>query len=570
MMRRFEVLSLACLLCLFCLSVQITSAQSFPQWGTLKSGPYAVGFRHIQKYDYARQVKPATDFTGASNGEVAYPIQIGLWYPALNPKKGLPLAYQDFMLLDLKRESLTPITPADRERVRDNVRATAGLPALRLTVSDDVVKQTLETPTASFKDVRPAFGRFPVILVSGTTITTATVLCEYLASHGYVVLAAPTTQAVITRQAAKPQFAIDDSVRALEYLTAEAHTLPFAEPSKLAVIGVNFNSMGGLIYQMRNMRALAVVSINGWETMRPNNERILAAPYLDRLKMRVPYLNFHMDQPQVGPADLSLIDSLKYAERFLFVVDGLDHFGLINNPLAFPFSGTKRKTGYEFLVRSVESFLNRYVKGDISAEQFLRAKPETNGFATVVLKTDWKQAALPPVPTDTEFAQILWEQKDVARATQVYREAKATNPEVQLFGENELDVYTFRFEQQGHKDKVIALRQLIAEAYPNSFNAQMNLAEALLRANRHEESERSYDKASEIGAAPGASNRGMAYFNLGCSYSKLGNKEKALKALEAAVVAGFANRRSYETEAALAPLRAEPRFQQLLAQLPTP
>jgi tetratricopeptide (TPR) repeat protein len=568
MRLKIRLLNLIFLLGLFCLPLSRTSGQSFPQWGSLKPGDYAVGFRHIQKYDYSRQVKPATDFTGASTGETAYPIQIGIWYPANKPSSGLPLTYEDFMLLELKRESFTPITPADRERVRDNVKSTAGLPALRLTVSDDVVKQTLETPTASFKDARPAPGRFPVILLSGTTITTATVLCEYLASHGYVVMAVPTTDAVIIRQATKPQFAIDDSVRALEYLTAEAYTLPFAEPSKLAVIGVNYNSMGALIYQMRNMRAQAVVSINGWETMRPNNERIFAASYLDRIKMRVPYLNFHLDQPQSGPADLSLIASLKYSERFLLVVDGLDHFGLINNPLAFPFSGTKRKSGYEFLVRSVESFLDRYIKGVISAEQFLRTKPEAQGFATVVLKTDWKQSALPPVPSDTEFAEILWTQKDVARATKVYREARAANPEVQLFGENELDVYIFRFDRLGRKDDVIAVRQLIAEAYPNSFNTQMNLGEALLRAGRPEESEKAYDKASEIGLTPGASNRGVVYFNLGCGYSRLGKKEKALKALEKAVAEGFANRSSYETEAALAPLRAEPRFQQLLAQLP--
>ncbi len=73
-----------------------------------------------------------------------------------------------------------------------------------------------------------------------------------------------------------------------------------------------------------------------------------------------------------------------------------------------------------------------------------------------------------------------------------------------------------------------------------------------------------------MGLAPSASNRGVAYFNLGCGYSRLGKKEKALKALEQAVAAGFANRWSYETHAALVSLRAEPRFQQLLARLQNP
>lgn len=568
MMRMFKAKSLALLVCLFCLGLSRASAQSFPQWGNLRPGPYAVGFRHIQKYDYSRQVKPATDFTGAAAGETAYPIQIGVWYPAVKPTEGQPLIYEDLMLLALKRESFTPISPEDRERVRNNVKSFAGLREINVTPSDDVIKQTLETRTASFKDAQPASGRYPVVLMGGYTITAASVLCEYLASHGYVVMFAPTTDEVSTFQGSKPQVAIDDRVRAFEYLTAEAHTLPFADPSKLVIIGLNYDGMPALIYQMRNMRAQAIVSINGWETIRPNNAGMLASLYLNPLKMRVPYLNFHWDQPNAQPADLGIINSLKYSERFHFVVDGLDHFGLIGNPLAFPFSGTKRKVGHEFLARSVQSFLDRYVKGVTSAEQFLRNKPDANGFPADLLKTDWKQPALPLAPYDTEFAKILWEQKDVARATRIFREARAANPEVHIFGENEMNVYAFRFNQMGRKADVLAVRQLVAEAYPKSFTALVNLGLAYGANGQVEEGVKTYDKAFEIGIGPGANNRGVAYYNLGCGYSLLGMKEKALAALEKAIAEGFTNRNAYETDEDLAPLRAEPRFQEMLTRLP--
>lgn len=440
---------------------------------------------------------------------------------------------------------------------------------MNITASDEMIQQTLEARTASFQDARPAAGRFPVVLAGGYTLTAASVLCEYLASHGYVVMFASTSNEVATWQGSKPQQALTDRVRAFEYLTAEARTLPFADPAKLAVLAVNYDGMAVLLYQMQNMRASAVVSINGWEMVRPNNNQILTSPYLNRMKVRVPYLNFHWDQPNAPPTDLALVDSLKYSERFHFVVDRLDHLGLIGNPLAFPFGSAKRKAGHEYLARTVQSFLDRYIKGDSSAEQFLRNKPDANGHPAVTLKTEWRQAALPPAPYDTEFAQIL-EQKDVARAAQIFREARAVNPEVQLFAENELNVYAFRFNQMERKADVLVLRQLAAEAYPKSFTALVNLGLAHAANGQVDEGVRNYDKALEIGIEPGAANRGAAYYNLGCGYALAGQKEKALEALEKAVAEGFTNRRDYEADEDLAPLRSDQRFQQILARLPKP
>lgn len=109
-MRMLKARRFALLVCLFCLSGSQVPAQPYPQWGNLKPGPYAVGFRHIQKYDYSRQVQPATDFAGASNGETAYPVQIGVWYPAIKPAKGRPLTYEELRLLAWKRDSFTPIS----------------------------------------------------------------------------------------------------------------------------------------------------------------------------------------------------------------------------------------------------------------------------------------------------------------------------------------------------------------------------------------------------------------------------------------------------------------------------
>ena len=57
--------------------------QAPPLWGKIKPGPYAVGFRTIEKYDYSRTFQPAKDYFGNPvPGQTARPIQVCYWYPA--------------------------------------------------------------------------------------------------------------------------------------------------------------------------------------------------------------------------------------------------------------------------------------------------------------------------------------------------------------------------------------------------------------------------------------------------------------------------------------------------------
>jgi len=57
--------------------------QAPPLWGEIKPGPYAVGFRTIEKYDYSRTFQPAKDYFGNPvPGQTARPIQVCYWYPA--------------------------------------------------------------------------------------------------------------------------------------------------------------------------------------------------------------------------------------------------------------------------------------------------------------------------------------------------------------------------------------------------------------------------------------------------------------------------------------------------------
>jgi tetratricopeptide (TPR) repeat protein len=122
-------------------------------------------------------------------------------------------------------------------------------------------------------------------------------------------------------------------------------------------------------------------------------------------------------------------------------------------------------------------------------------------------------------------------------------------------------------EQRQYEQAIPYLTRALEAGMRNSF-IYSQLALSQLQTGRNEEALKSYEKAFEMGIPPGANTRGVAYFNMACGHTRLGQKEKALAALSNAVAEGFTNRNVYETDVDLAPLRAEPRFQEILARLP--
>ncbi len=124
-----------------------------------------------------------------------------------------------------------------------------------------------------------------------------------------------------------------------------------------------------------------------------------------------------------------------------------------------------------------------------------------------------------------------------------------------------------KFSQRQYEQAIPLLTRAIEAGMRNSL-LYGQLASSQLHIGRNEEAVKTYLKAFEAGIPPGANTRGVAYFNLACGYTKLGQKDKAFEALANAVNEGFTNRNAYETDEDLAPLRAESRFQELLARLP--
>jgi tetratricopeptide (TPR) repeat protein len=142
------------------------------------------------------------------------------------------------------------------------------------------------------------------------------------------------------------------------------------------------------------------------------------------------------------------------------------------------------------------------VKKDQAGATFLKNTAEANGYAKDFLLSERKSPALKAVPTEEEFEKLLGaglgpqkQASDIAKAVQVFRDAKRDNPDVVIFREAAVNLFAFRFLRQNRIKDAIELYRLITEAYPNSVHAHNNLGNAYRQDGQKDSAISAFEKA---------------------------------------------------------------------------
>lgn len=150
-------------------------------------------------------------------------------------------------------------------------------------------------------------------------------------------------------------------------------------------------------------------------------------------------------------------------------------------------------------------------------------------------------------------------------------EAAAAFERALKLGSNHPGVYAGLAQIKLSKQQWQEAAQLLSKAIENGARNSLNygqLAFAQLHFGRNEEAVKNYEQAFALGIPPGVNTRGLASYNLACGYARLGQKDKAFEALAQAVNEGFGTRDTYDGDEDFAPLRADPRYQQIVEKLP--
>jgi hypothetical protein len=141
-----------------------------------RPGPYPVGLKVVDQYDRSRTYPASSKgLSKPSTGETGRPLQTLVWYPSLK-STGKPMTVADYTQL---ADTEIHFNATDEKENR--------WPSL--------LKTSFDNPLWAVREAKPAKGRYPVLIYAPSDSSVSwenADLCEYLASHGYVVLASPS------------------------------------------------------------------------------------------------------------------------------------------------------------------------------------------------------------------------------------------------------------------------------------------------------------------------------------------------------------------------------------------
>jgi tetratricopeptide (TPR) repeat protein len=471
-------------------------------FANLQYGPYSVGYKVLHEYDYSRTYRFRRDFEGKpTEGEIARPIQIQIWYPAAGDA-GL----QRMKVVDYFRAVLSQFDFSKVELARsDEALAMARGQVLMPGIDPEKADRILSRETKAVLDAQPREGAFPLILYGpGGDMSPwdNTVMMEYLASHGYVVAASPTFFAYEGEDVYNTQ-RLESRVRDFEFVMAQMLNFPSVDKDRIAALGWSWGGISAAAFAMRNQMVSAVACLDGSMAYDEYAKPALKHFDYDYKRLRVPFL--FLAQKQQNFQNLGFFDKLLYSDAYLFQFNDMVHQNFssgvnwLESVRTAPsdIAGAGVELSYETVCRYLLEFFNGYLKDDASGRQFLANSPEVNGILGGVVTSVQRKEAHAAPPSAAEFLKLI-RSGGAAEAVDVYHKAVAVDPELVLFDEAVMNEIAYDFLNRGKREEAVMLFELNAEAYPDSWTARDGLGAAFEAAGDLVKAKEAINKSLEI------------------------------------------------------------------------
>ena len=460
---------------------------SSPLWGNLKPGEYAAGFTVRLEYDYTRTFLPKWTYDGKrTQGERARPIQIAVWYPAANTAKPRMLL-EEYVWLSALELQFDPLTPEKKQESRRQfIRERVGFGK----ATESGAEALLKVSTSAVRDAPAVKGTFPLILFapgSGGTTFSDSVLCEYLASHGYIVAAMPS-MGVYARNATVDQVGFYSYMQDIEFTAGYMRRFPNVDRDRLGIVGFSMGGSAATLVQLRNTDIDAAVYLDTGTIFSIVDGWFRPIPFYNRADLRAPQL--YLTRKDAQFLDVSAIETMPYTDRLLILFEkGYQHTDFVaDGTFASAVNGyygeprdPNPKPLYETVALYTLRFLDAYVKKDADALQFLMREPATNGVPEGLMTTQFLKK-LPPPPREAEYMNLV--RTDMTKAREILNQAKQKNPSSSIFREATMNALGYELNFRGLHDEAVDVFLLNTEAYPESANAFDSLSEACEAAGR--------------------------------------------------------------------------------------
>ncbi len=443
-------------------------------WGDLEPGAHPVGFEVIQFHDATRASLAV--FEAGVNRTIAdagRPMQVALWYPAAEASE--PFAYSEYLGWRETQAELRRPVALDRQRAAMTLAR-----LLERTFQPEnglaMAKALAEATTRAARDVPPADGRFPLIVWSGDTASSNTLLQEYLASHGYVVASTPgiARHTSVERRGVPNSDSVLLQAEDVAAVISRLRSRPQVDATKIVVAGYSSTSLAALVFQSRTGMARAILSIEGHERY-PSGGRVLTnLPGWNPDRVRIPLLYLQADAGRFD-RDLSLWEALRATPRTLVDLPRLGHHDLRSEIALSGQRGPEIEEGYRVACRMILAFLEASLSDEGGVDERLMA---------LAVKLPWidivDEPATPGVASVDEIWRLL-ETEDVAGLRSRVLSGRFAPG---LLPERDGNRFAYELLRRDHKDLAIEVFRAVAAAYPSSVNSRDSLAEALEAADQ--------------------------------------------------------------------------------------
>jgi len=466
---------------------------------TQKPGPNAVGLKVVEQYDFSRTYRPLTDELGKPyQGERARPLQTLIWYPA-------------------QKSSTKPMTIADYGDLV-KTETTFGKPDLTADWKQwlDSMKPSMNDSMWAIRDARPLTGRFPLVIYAPSFSSMSwenADLCEYLASHGYVVVASPDMGAT-ARGMTADLTGINAQAQDISFLIGYAQTLPNVDMSQIAVGGFSWGGISNLFAASRDNRIDALFALDGSMRYFPG---LVKAADIHAENMTLPLLFFTQGPTSVeqearhtpnkdneGPnvlnawthGDLITVDDLAliHVEHSSVYQRNEDIWKSYPRHRKADYSRADGIVGYAWIARYTLAFLDAYLKHDADAMAFLKKTPADVGVPPHLLTVDFR-AAKGIAPTLDALRAELGKQ-GFGHAPAIYAAMLKDNPDFKL---NEGAVNEWASElMDKHLPEATELFKLNVQVFPTSSNAYDSLGEAYMKSGQKQLAIDNYKKSLDL------------------------------------------------------------------------
>lgn len=471
---------------------------------TQKPGPDAVGLKVVEQYDFTRSYRSVIDDLGKPyRGERARPLQTLIWYPA-QKSSGKPMTVGDY------GELLATETTFGKPELSPDWKQ--WLEGMKLTLKDSMW---------AVRDAPPLTGRFPVVIYAPSLSSMSwenADLCEYLASHGYVVVASPDMGAT-SRSMSIDLNGINAQAQDISFLIGYAQALPNTDMSEIAVAGFSWGGISNLFAAARDNRIDALVALDG--SMRYFPGLVKAAADVHPEQMTIPMLFFTQgptsleklarhtinkdtDGPNVLNAwthgDLITVDdmALVHTEHSSMYQRNEDIWKDYPSSHKADYSRADGIVGYAWVARYTLEFLDAYLKHDAQAMAFLKKTPAEVGVPPHMMTVDFRAGKGIPATLDAFRAELGRQGFDHAPA--IYAAMLKDQPDFKL-DRDALILWAYGLMQKNHLPEATELFKLSVQLFPDWWNSYDSLGDAYMKAGQKQLAIDNYKKSLELNPA---------------------------------------------------------------------